>query len=130
MQRFFGTPQTWQRQAGFTLIELLVVLAIMSLVAVVAATTLSRKPGFVARSRVTAEFKASLLAGRDRARQTGAAVAVALPADLELDAATGLTPGAHAITFFADGSSSGGTVSIAGRPALRIDWLTGAIDAP
>lgn len=137
---------------GFTLLEMLIVLAIVSLVYLVVAPGLNAPKG-------TSELRAAAYDVFGAARRArGAAIASGAPVDLWFDVAGrqyGVGPqgrsqnmplgtairvtaarelrgerGRIRIRFFADGSSTGGTIDLAlgGQQArLGIDWLSGAV---
>jgi general secretion pathway protein H len=146
--------------AGFTLIELLVALSLLAL-AVFLALPSARGPATSQMLDATAQDIAGLLrAARSAAIKdnqprrlivdvaqrsvgpeagNGGGDAIAhrrLPAGFELDvtAASGdiIAPSAIRLTFFPDGSASGGRIVLrhAGRSAaISIDWLSGRVTA-
>ncbi len=122
------TPPIERSLSGFTLIEMLVVLTIISLVAAIGAATLSRKPGHIERERIAGRIQLAVAAAQRSARQQGS------PASLDLHKVEGVkSPLAfkptlgrdNLLSFFPDGSSTGGAISLDGRPLIEIDWLTG-----
>lgn len=137
---------------GFTLFELLVVLALLALVAALVPPMLTR--GFPATSLKAAarEVAAGLRETRGRAigRNADATFTVdvearsyrigdegadrVLPRALEIALYTAeselIDGGAGTIRFFADGSSTGGRVSVSyqeRRYDIVVDWLTGQV---
>lgn len=145
--------------AGFTLIELLVALSLLAL-AVFLALPSARGPATSQMLDATAQDIAGLLrAARSAAikdnqprrlivdvaqrsvgpETVGGGDAIShrrLPAGFELDvtAASGdvIAPSAIRLTFFPDGSASGGRIVLrhAGRSAaISIDWLSGRVTA-
>lgn len=137
---------------GFTLFELLVVLALLALVAVMVPAMLTR--GFPATSLKAAarEVAAGLRETRGRAigRNTEVAFTVdvdarsyrvggkgadrTLPRALEIALYTAerelIDSGAGSIRFFADGSSTGGRVTVSYQTQsydIVVDWLTGQV---
>jgi general secretion pathway protein H len=136
---------------GFTLMELLIVLAIMGLILTLAVSGIARTmPGFALRN------DARLVADALRAARTAAVGGnreVALALDLEQRTVTfdnrrpvrlapdlGITltigtseiagPQTGGISFFPDGSSTGGRVSLTlgeRRHHVLVDWLTGTV---
>lgn len=136
---------------GFTLIEMLVVLVIIAIAMAAVPTILGGLPG--ARLRAAADEMAGLLRELhseaigsrttmelilDPAmrvyRITGNAAGRKLPdvvARVDVGTAAALpSEGAPTIRFFADGSSTGGTIRFhrnAHSAAITIDWLTGRV---
>lgn len=116
--------------AGFTLIEMLVVLTIIGLVAAVGASLMTQRPSYVARAQVAGRVRAAIAATIQAARQQGHGVGLDVArivtpvGSLALQSAIGDT---QTLTCFPDGSTSGGTVALAGRPLIMVDWLTGAV---
>ncbi|MFC7739020.1 GspH/FimT family pseudopilin [Roseomonas sp. GCM10028921] len=146
------------REAGFTLIEMLVVVAVIGLaIALVVGRGPARSPSLEAREAAT-EVALALRQARGlaiatnrrmtfvldvgrRAYRVGDGPVHPLPPALDLavitaagEAGEGRT--ASAITFSADGSSSGGRIRLAAgsiRRVVAVDWLTGRVtvaDAP
>ena len=122
------TPPIERSLAGFTLIEMLVVLTIISLVAAIGAATLSRKPGQLERERIAGRIKLAVAAAERSAREQGSAASLD-PSKIEgIDKPLAFKPTLgrdKLLSFFPDGSSTGGLISLDGRPLVEIDWLTG-----
>jgi general secretion pathway protein H len=140
-----------RKQDGFTLIELLVCLAILTLIAALAVPRLGRAGDHAAFRTAARDLAAALREARNDAIATGSG------ASFSIDLATGafrvgagrtrvLPPGLSlalvttaddrlgehggAIRFFADGSSTGGSLSLARdgrRLDILVDWLTGRV---
>lgn len=128
---------------GFTLIEMIVVLVIIGLVAGLVLTRAPTRGGTTDLQAAT-----SLVIGTLRVARTRA-IAVNRPVPVRFDVADAalqlgadpirrLPPGiriaaaAPAILFRPDGSSSGGTVDLAGRAnvaRIAVSWLTGRVAA-
>jgi general secretion pathway protein H len=139
------------RTRGFTLIEMLVVLLIIGMALTVVPALLSSVPG--ARLRAAADDMAlTLKALRTRAIDTGRDVALvidpasrsyatlpdgarhALPAavsGVEVATAAPLPAGGAAVfRFFADGTASGGAITLRSGDriaGITVDWLTGRV---
>ncbi|MBK8182866.1 MAG: GspH/FimT family protein [Candidatus Competibacteraceae bacterium] len=140
------------RQRGFTLLELLVVLVIAVLLVALTPPLLSRMSGATELRGAARQIAAGLRLAREQAvtRQQDAVMTldlaqhrfavsgdpreVVLPESVALhlytaqselvDQATG------GIRFFADGSSTGGAITVSGPKLayrVNVDWLTGAI---
>ena len=142
---------TGVRAKGFTLVELLAVLVILALVMAIMprffsgqgrrelaiaahdlASTLRETRGLALRSGHSEAVLINLRTGAyrstasDSLRQVPSTMHLSLVTTAEdrVDAATG------SIRFFADGSSSGGSISLtqgARRSEVVVDWLTGRI---
>jgi general secretion pathway protein H len=141
---------------GFTLIELLVVLAIIAALLTLAPAVMAGIPGFRLRA-ATAQLADTLRQLHDDALRTGAPTTFVLDAAhrrfattagtgepvfqvlpeavdaVALATASPLRPGAQqALTFFPDGSATGGTLRLLhGQHAasIDVDWLTGRVTA-
>jgi general secretion pathway protein H len=135
---------TSRSKAGFTLIEMLVVLAIIALAATALPMLGAGLPGV--RLRAEADRIASVLRDlRDAAIRQDATTAFLIDPVTRSYTATGTPPrglpasvtrigmqdgGGRSIQFFADGTSTGGTVILSGirrSAAIHVDWLTGAV---
>lgn len=140
--------------SGFSLVELLVALAILAMVAAAAVTALSAAVDRARFRSAAREIAAALRSARhsalaqraestftlDVAQKTylvngGAARALGAPRDSVLTLTTASSErreqSAGAIRFFADGSSTGGSVTIAlrdRRQRIAVDWLTGRVE--
>ena len=130
--------------AGFSLIEMLVVLAIIALAATALPMLGAGLPGV--RLRAEADRIASVLRDlRDAAIRRDATTQLTIDPAARTYTATGTAPrglpasvtriemqnpGGCCIRFFADGTSTGGTVVLRGirrSAVIRVDWLTGAV---
>lgn len=112
--------------AGFTLVEMLVVLTVLGLAAAFMAGRLAAEPGRFAGERQVAMLERAAAEARAAAIRSGRPVALdagALVADASLAAPVFAAGGS--LVFYPDGSSTGGTIEVAGAPALAVDWLTG-----
>lgn len=139
-------------QAGFTLIELLVVLAILGLAYGLAAPLLARALPAAGIAAAERSLVSALRETRAAAAEAGAPVRFALTADglgwrigagtavaapggvtLSLAGAPAARRGtAEGIVFFADGSATGGRLTLrAGEraSAIAVDWITGRVRA-
>jgi prepilin-type N-terminal cleavage/methylation domain-containing protein len=117
---------------GFTLIELLAVMTIMGLVAAVGVNQFGRSPSAVTRSRTAGLLRAQIAAAERASASSGQPVAVTLAALPAQPGKLQLVPRLagsqdQVLQVFADGSTTGGTVLLDGRPLLTIDWLTGEV---
>lgn len=130
-----------RKPQGFTLIELLVVLAIMGLIA-----TLALPLAASAVDNTALRTDARNLAGRLYEIQSNAAreqrtIAIVSRADGTIDPAVLVLPSAHnatirfaesanALSYYPDGTSSGGNLQITERGRgfdLEVAWLTGHV---
>ena len=139
------------RLAGYTLVELLVVLLIMSGLLALVPPLFDRGLSTTELRSVAREMMAAMRHARSAAVSRREPVAftldleqhlfrvderrpVALPEALELELVTGESElrgqGAGAITFYSDGSASGGKLTLvaeARRMRLDVDWLSGRV---
>ena len=141
------------RQRGFTLLEMVCVLAIIALLA---AVLLPFIPHETSRSRLQAyalqtaallktdrnaairrqASVATLVDAEARAIRSGASrAAIVIPDDVRFDALLPQTCGRQAalstISFFANGTSCGGTIALSRLDSgfeIRVNWLTGRIE--
>ena len=125
------TPTSPRRtdEAGFTLMEMLVVMTIMAIVAAVAITQIPAAGSVGKRVRLAVLARQALQTGRIRAMAEGQDVTIkssdlAPAADQLSIAGTGGNP---TMTFFPDGTASGGAVMLGSKAILNVDWLTGSI---
>ena len=116
------SPTTSER--GFTLVELLAVLMVMSLLVALAVPHLGNGASGLTERRSVAKLHDALVGARLAAMREGRPTSVR-PADI--DARAAMRDGPDPVLFFADGSSSGGSVLVAGKPVLVIGWLTGDV---
>jgi general secretion pathway protein H len=138
-----------RRRAGFTLLETIVVLALIGLMAGMASQLLRPPSDHLRLESATRTFCATLRATRARAIAANAETAVVidvfnktyaspvggegkLPGDAAItrDVANTqrLSDSAGAITFFPDGTSTGGDILVqtpGARAAINVNWLTG-----
>jgi len=134
--------------AGFTLIELLIALAVLAL-ALGLVGSYMRAPTSTQLGFTASEIAGALRLARAEAvaRNRTSAVAFDLPASrwrgrdgawrslpggigAALLAGQSATAGGNSITFYPDGSSSGGRVTLAQRDrqlAVGVDWLSGRV---
>ena len=114
---------------GFTLIEVLIAFALMAIVAVIVLPQFNDPTG--RQLNRTAEV---VLEAADRQRSeamtSGAAIVFALPEDLNpgvsAEAQSDIAGGV--LTFFPDGSSTGGSITLSdasGSLRINLDWATG-----
>jgi len=140
--------QRGRSERGFTLIEVLVVLAILSLVV---STSLWLSPqrrlaGLVtqtltdiedliiaARTEAAASYSAQLVSF-DLERRTvfhnDRKLVIPAPVSVELVTAAEVSSDRRNILFFADGSGSGGTITVSAQTITRrlhVSWLTGSV---
>lgn len=127
--------------AGFTLLELTVVLVILALVGGLVLTRAPSRGGTIDLRAATSLVAGTLRVARTRAIAANRPVPVRFdPADAALqlgaDPVRRLPPGVRiaaadlAILFRPDGSSSGGTVDLAGGAStarIAVNWLTGRV---
>ncbi len=136
-------------RAGFTMLESLVVLALVALFAGMASQLVRPPSGRVRLESATRTLCATLRAARSRAIATNGEASVVIdlynktftspvgaagqfPADavitLDIASTQRLSPATGAITFFADGASTGGDISLKtpdARATIGVNWLTG-----
>lgn len=141
------------RQRGFTLLELLVVLVIAVLLVALTPPLLSRMSGATELRGAARQIAAGLRLAREQAvtRQQDAVMTldlaqhrfavsgdpreVVLPESVALHflygtVGVGRSGPTGGIRFFADGSSTGGAITVSGPKLayrVNVDWLTGAI---
>ncbi|MET1079719.1 MAG: GspH/FimT family pseudopilin [Pseudomonas sp.] len=137
------------RHSGFTLLETLVVLTILGLAMAVVAPAINRglKPSLddvardmqidlrKARGQAVTRQQSTLLwvdvEGRVYGLERGKPHSIPDGISIRTKVAATETRGPRAgVRFFADGSSSGGTLQLAqgdARVAVEIDWLTGRV---
>lgn len=140
------------RRNGFTLLELLIVLVIAASVVTLAAPQFSRLTSAVALRSSARELASALRSARSEAiaqhrdaavvidleqrtyRLEGSPRAHPLGARFDLELLTAQSEARNkelgAIRFFADGSSTGGRVTLAivgQRYVVDVDWLTGRV---
>lgn len=129
-------------ERGATLIEVMVALAILALVGAMAYPNMDRGFAQMQFRRATEQLSADLRSARGLALTSGRAVAVALGADGRgYDPGTGAVrravdgvhfSGSPRVVFFADGSTTGGIIAVAGtrgsrRAEVLVDPATGAV---
>lgn len=146
------TPRLRRRlrtRAGFTMLESLVVLALISLMVGMSSQLLRPPSGRLRLESATRSLCATLRATRSRAIATNNEASVVIDLDrrsyaspvggegrlpvetqILLDVANTQRVGANsgAITFFPDGSSTGGDLTLStpdGRATVGVNWLTG-----
>lgn len=138
--------RTERGEAGFTLLELLITLTI-AVMLVAALPGLGGQPLALdgAARALVRDLRAAQIAAREsgapqrlvfeaRARRYGrvGGASVALPAGLGMEVLTGRAAGDtdQGITFFPDGSSTGGAVTLregARQRRIEVRWLTGQV---
>jgi general secretion pathway protein H len=141
------------RQGGFTLIEMVCVLAVVALLAAILLPRVSRQTSQPRLQAYAIEAAAILKADRTAAMMAGRQVATAIDATSRLirSGATGRAlrvaddvvvtallpercndrPALSTVSFFANGMSCGGTVTLARGDysyEIRVNWLTGGIE--
>ena len=139
-----------RREAGFTLLELIAVLAIVALAATLAFPLADRSRRGLAVRTAAIDLASALKTARAEAVRSNAERRVVLDLNARQFAADGTTrphalprevtvvydvpvgeqsaDGIASIRFRPDGSSSGGTISVAGQrqsASVTVDWLTG-----
>lgn len=136
-------------RAGFTLLETIVVLALVGLLAGMGTQLLRPPSGRLKLEGAARQLCATLRATRSRAIGTNSEASVAIDLDrksysspvggdgllpegaaIRLDVANSqrLGPRSGAITFFPDGSSTGGDITLQtpdARATIGVNWLTG-----
>lgn len=150
-RRTFSAGSDARNGGGYTLVELLVVLLIMSGVLALVPPLFERGVSTTELRSVSREMMAAMRYARSKAVSTRRPVAftldlerhryqveerrsVALPEALGLEMVTGESElrgrGAGAITFYSDGSASGGNLTLAAEARqvrLDVDWLSGRV---
>jgi general secretion pathway protein H len=143
-------PRLWSR--GFTLIEVLVVLAIMAMVYALALPAIGRASTSLEMKSATRQIAAGLRRARGQAVTRRHEAVLSLDLDGKLfritdDPHTYTLPGhpdlalytaqseiinakQGAIRFFADGTSTGGRITVGTGPSsqqITVNWLTGKV---
>lgn len=129
-----------QGNAGYTLIELLVVIAIMGLIAVFAAPSVTRT---IAAATIDADARRTVAGLRtlQRVAEDGQRAVTISDGNAGISADANSQPGwpassisladaAHPIVYFADGTTTGGTLRLREEGRARdidVAWLTGAV---
>ena len=146
----YASPHRPLKNAGFTLLEMIGVLAILALVAVIALPAAERSRSALAVRGAAFDLAAALKNARSAAlitnRETrltlditarrfladGMAAAHSLPRNAAVTyavpAGEQAAKGVAVIRFRPDGSSSGGTITLAGprqSAVVSVDWMTG-----
>jgi general secretion pathway protein H len=129
-----------QQESGYTLLELLVVIAILSLITALAAPAVTRTLAGTtinADARRLAEDLRQLKRIAEERQQTiivssdGTGLKIDPAAGIPLPTAdTALADREHPLVYFADGTTSGGTLRISedGRSlVVDVAWLTGSV---
>jgi type II secretory pathway pseudopilin PulG len=108
---------------------MLVLLTVIGLLAAIMAPSAFRRPAYLTRERIAAELEQRIAHGLADARASGEPVTVNLKGKTDTD-----TPSfvpvigeTRAPVLYPDGSSNGGTVSLAGRPLILIGWIDGKV---
>jgi general secretion pathway protein H len=134
------TRRRAQGHAGFTLIEMIVVLIILGLTLTIVAGFLPRRNVTLELTSATSRVADAMRLARSRAIVESRPVSFAVmpgghgfrtddgPVLLGPSVSIGMTR--SAILFTPDGSTSGGSVSVAvgnGARLIQVDWLTGRV---
>lgn len=149
----YSAGNSLRRRHGYTLIELLVVLSIMAALFAVVPPLFSSASSANEVRAISRQMTAVLRQARSTAVAARAPIdftldleqrryqlsdrpPVQLPADLELTMITGESEfrgkGRGAIRFFADGSSTGGRITLSNSNHVRqldVEWLSGRVTA-
>ena len=122
-------PPPTEREGGFTLIELLVVMVIVGMMAAIVAANFGREPSGLGRQRALQQLKVAVAAAQETARHSGSMTSVSPSALMEGAAVekAAFPAASGTIALYPDGSSSGGVVTLTGRPLAEVDWLTGEV---
>lgn len=108
---------------------MLVVLTVIGLLAAIMAPSAFRRPAYLTRERIAAELEQRVAHGLADAQASGGPVTINLKgkADADTPSFTPTIGGAQTPIVYPDGSSNGGTVSLAGRPLILIGWIDGKV---